>query len=93
MQHGLLQAGLQAVDGRRCVTDHLRSAPLGGHPVWVAAIGKAAFAMAAGAHEVLGSAIERTLVITRDAPPAPTRAPSVTPCCPARPAMGLVTLA
>ena len=35
-------------------------------PVWVAAIGKAAIAMACGAHEALGAAIERTLVITRD---------------------------
>jgi hydroxypyruvate reductase len=36
-------------------------------PVWVAAVGKAAAAMAAGAHEALGAAIERTLIITRDA--------------------------
>jgi hydroxypyruvate reductase len=34
--------------------------------VWVAAVGKAAAAMALGAHDALGSAIERTLVITHD---------------------------
>jgi glycerate 2-kinase len=58
------------VDGRRCVSHALHTAPLGDAPVWVAAIGKAAGAMAAGAHESLGSAIERTLIITRDAQPA-----------------------
>jgi glycerate 2-kinase len=36
-------------------------------PVWVAAVGKAACAMAAGAHAALGARIERTLIITRDA--------------------------
>ncbi len=41
--------------------------PLSGAPVWVAAVGKAAAAMAQGAHEALGAAIEHTLVITRDA--------------------------
>jgi glycerate 2-kinase len=35
-------------------------------PVWVAAVGKAAPAMALGAHEALGGAIAHTLVITRD---------------------------
>src|SRR2546421_280171 len=38
--------------------------------VWLAAIGKAAESMARGAHEALGAAIERTLLITRDAPGA-----------------------
>ena len=40
------------------------------HPngaLWVAAVGKAAAAMAQGAHEALGAAIQHTLVITRDA--------------------------
>jgi glycerate 2-kinase len=73
---GLLQAGLYAVDGRRCVSQALRSAPALAGPVWVAAIGKAAFAMAAGASEALGAAIERTLIITRDAKPAPLPAPA-----------------
>ncbi len=64
-----MQAGLRAVDGRACVSQALRADPLAAGPVWVAAIGKAAFAMAAGAHEALGPAIERTLIITRDASP------------------------
>ena len=38
--------------------------------VWLAAVGKAAESMALGAHEALGAAIERTLLITRDAPTA-----------------------
>ena len=61
----LFQAGLARVNGRRCV-----SAALSGveptSPVWVAAIGKAATAMALGAHDALGAAIERALIITRD---------------------------
>ncbi len=40
-------------------------------PVWVAAIGKAASAMALGAHDVLGVSIERTLIITKDDHVAP----------------------
>jgi glycerate 2-kinase len=61
----LLQAGLRRVDGRRCVREVLAAAPAVA-PVWVAAIGKAAVSMALGAHDALGAAIERTLVITRD---------------------------
>ena len=61
----LLQAGLRRVDGRRCVREALASAPEVA-PVWVAAVGKAAVTMALGAHEALGTAIESTLVITRD---------------------------
>jgi glycerate 2-kinase len=61
----LFQAGLARVHGRHCV-----SAALGAvepaSPVWVAAIGKAATAMALGASDALGAAIERTLIITRD---------------------------
>ena len=37
-----------------------------GAPVWVAAVGKAAIAMAHGAYDALGTALERTLIITRD---------------------------
>ena len=40
--------------------------PAAAAPVWVAAIGKAAIAMALGAHDALGAAIGRTLIITRD---------------------------
>ncbi len=55
------------MDGRRCVTHALRNSPAPGQaPVWIAAVGKAAFAMAQGAHDALGSAIAHTLVITRD---------------------------
>jgi hydroxypyruvate reductase len=35
-------------------------------PVWIAAVGKAAAAMMLGAHDALGGAIERALVITKD---------------------------
>jgi glycerate 2-kinase len=70
-----MQTGLHAVEGRRCVSQALRAgAPVTG-PVWVAAIGKAALAMASGAHEALGPRVERTLVITRDALPAGCPAP------------------
>lgn len=40
-------------------------------PIWIAAIGKAASDMALGAHDVLGVAVERTLVITKDGHVAP----------------------
>jgi len=43
--------------------------------VWVAAVGKAAVAMALGAHDALGAGIERTLVITRDAQLLPELSP------------------
>jgi glycerate 2-kinase len=62
---GLLQAGLRRVDGRRCVREALTGAQAAS--VWVGAIGKAAAAMALGAHDALGAAIERTLIVTRDA--------------------------
>jgi glycerate 2-kinase len=64
---GLLQAGLARVDGRRCVRAALAAAPVSPPGrIWLAAIGKAAIAMALGAHDALGAAIERTLIITRD---------------------------
>ncbi len=62
----LYRAGLARADGRRCVREALSRAP--GRPagrVWVAAIGKAACAMALGAHEVLGEAIEEVLLVTK----------------------------
>lgn len=67
---GLLQAGLQRVDGRRCVREALTGLTPAPARVWLAAVGKAAESMALGAHEALGAAIERTLLITRDAPTA-----------------------
>ena len=41
--------------------------------MWVAAVGKAASAMVLGAHDALGSAIEHTLLITKDGHVAPQR--------------------
>jgi glycerate 2-kinase len=64
----LFQAGLDRVSGRGSVARAL--IPASG-PVWVAAIGKAASAMALGAHDVLGVSIERTLIITKDDHVAP----------------------
>jgi glycerate 2-kinase len=80
---GLLETGLRAVEGRRCVRAALAAAAApdalaapdapaaATAPVWVAAVGKAAESMALGAHDALGGAIERALLITRDAPLSP----------------------
>ena len=69
----LLAAGLARVDGRSCVRGALAAAAptAASAPVRVAAIGKAAPAMALGAHDALGARIVDTLVITRagHAPP------------------------
>lgn len=59
----LFDAGLRAVHGREAVARALREH---GGPVTVMAIGKAAGSMALGAHDALGSAIDATLVITKD---------------------------
>ena len=64
----LFQAGLDRVSGRGSVARALSGST---GPVWVAAIGKAASAMALGAHDVLGPSIERTLIITKDDHVAP----------------------
>lgn len=72
----LLSAALASVDGRRCVREAL-AAGGGGEalaaqaPVWLAAVGKAAPAMALGAYDALGGRIARSLIITREghAPP------------------------
>jgi glycerate 2-kinase len=64
----LFQAGLDRVSGRRCVA---RSLEPSAEPVWVAAVGKAAAAMALGAYDALGVTIERTLIITKDGHVAP----------------------
>ncbi len=64
----LLQAGLRRVDGCACVRAALELPhPLSSGPLWVAAVGKAAAAMAEGAHQALGAAVQHTLLITRDA--------------------------
>ncbi|MGH8133428.1 MAG: DUF4147 domain-containing protein, partial [Steroidobacteraceae bacterium] len=64
----LLQAALARVDGRRCVRETLQAdrGARSGDPVWLAAVGKAAPAMALGAHDVLGANLAQLLVITRD---------------------------
>ncbi|MGH8209222.1 MAG: DUF4147 domain-containing protein, partial [Steroidobacteraceae bacterium] len=56
------------MDGRRCVRTALASecTTRTVRPVWAAAIGKAAASMMLGAHDSLGSALERALVITKD---------------------------
>jgi hydroxypyruvate reductase len=63
----LFQAALARVEGRRCTAAALRAAPAW-HPlrVWTAAVGKAASAMALGAHDALGVTQERVLLITKD---------------------------
>jgi glycerate 2-kinase len=63
----LLQAGLEAVDGRRCVRAALLADPPlpRAGPVCAAAIGKAAASMALGAADALGDSLQRVLVITK----------------------------
>jgi glycerate 2-kinase len=69
----LLHAGLESVEGRRCVREALLARAPAPHdgPVWAAAVGKAACSMALGAADALGSALERVLVITKDGHLAP----------------------
>ena len=74
----LFQAGLARVHGRHCVRAALGAAEPAS-PVWVAAIGKAATAMALGASDALGAAIERTLIITRDPEDLSAFAPGAAP--------------
>jgi glycerate 2-kinase len=68
----LLRAGLAAVDGRRRTADSLKSlldaaaADVTPLRYQVAAVGKAACAMALGAHDALGARIRHTLVIAKD---------------------------
>ena len=61
----LFQAGLARVDGRLCVARALQTVERPAH-VWVAAVGKAASAMALGAWDALQSSIQRVLLITKD---------------------------
>lgn len=65
----LFDAALRAVDGRRATRVALQARIP--HPVSVFAVGKAAGSMVLGARDALGSAIESTLVITKDAHVAP----------------------
>ena len=61
----LLRAALEAVDGRRCTREALAGLDEE-RPVWAAAIGKAASAMALGAADALGARLERLLLITKE---------------------------
>ena len=65
----LFRSALESVDGRLCVRDALGTR--GPRPVWAAAVGKAASAMLLGAHDVLGTTLTRSLVITKDDHVAP----------------------
>ena len=62
------------MDGRFCTREAL-SVPAGtelkGRRVWAAGVGKAASSMMLGAHDALGAALERTLLITKDDHVAP----------------------
>jgi len=60
----LFDAALRAVGGRQRTAEFLRNFKLPG-PVAVFAVGKAASAMAMGARDVLGAAIQSMLVITK----------------------------
>ncbi|MBV8578924.1 MAG: DUF4147 domain-containing protein, partial [Acetobacteraceae bacterium] len=66
----LLRAALAAVDGRACTREALRARlpemALDRTRYHVAALGKAAAAMAVGAGDALGSRLERTLILTKD---------------------------
>lgn len=62
----IFKAAIQAVGGRRCVEDYLRTHPMGSGPIALLAMGKAASAMTGGAVYVLGEQIVRGLVITKD---------------------------
>jgi hydroxypyruvate reductase len=60
----ILDAGLRAADGRRCVRDCLvEERPAG--PIHLIAVGKCASAMAAGATDALGKDIVDGLIVTR----------------------------
>lgn len=70
----LFSSALESVDGRLCVRDALKAsagAQAQPRPVWAAAVGKAASSMALGAHEALGSSLQRVLLITKDDHVAP----------------------
>lgn len=58
------QAALEAVHGRHRVRESLKTYPLNG-PVYLIALGKAACAMAQGAHDVLDTRIAAALIVTK----------------------------
>ena len=58
------QAAVQAVHGRRCVREALKTYPCRA-PVYLIAVGKAACAMAQGAQDVLGTGIADALIVAK----------------------------
>ena len=60
----IFQAALAETNGRARVSEYLHKHPLAS-PVYLIAFGKAAGAMARGAHEVLGNRIRDGLVVTK----------------------------
>ncbi len=60
----ILLAAVAAVGGRTRVAGYLRAQPVTA-PIYLIAVGKAACAMASGAHEVLGDRIRGGLVVTK----------------------------
>jgi hydroxypyruvate reductase len=60
----IFTAALAAVDGHKRVRDYLLQHPISA-PVFLISVGKAACAMAQGAHEVLGANIVDALVVTK----------------------------
>lgn len=60
----IFHSALAAVDGRKRVRVYLQQQPISA-PVFLVSIGKAACAMAQGAHEVLGTNIVDALVVTK----------------------------
>ncbi|MHB8624272.1 MAG: glycerate kinase type-2 family protein [Sulfuricaulis sp.] len=60
----IFQSALAAVNGRACVRTRLENRPLSGK-IYMLAVGKAACAMAQGAHDVLGKNIIDALIVTK----------------------------
>jgi hydroxypyruvate reductase len=60
----IFQSALAAVNGRVCVRERLKERPLPGK-VYMIAVGKAACAMAQGAHDVMGNNLVDALIITK----------------------------
>ncbi|MHB8741812.1 MAG: glycerate kinase type-2 family protein [Sulfuricaulis sp.] len=60
----IFQSALAAVNGRACVRMRLENRPLSGK-IYMLAVGKAACAMAQGAHDALGKHIIDALIVTK----------------------------
>jgi len=60
----ICQSAIAAVHGRECVRAYLQKHPVAA-PVFLLSVGKAACAMAMGAHQVLGTNIVDALIVTK----------------------------